>query len=436
MTRTVRDNLRAIRRRFHRYPEPGWREFYTTSLLVDELEGIDARSEAAGTGGIDEIAVGPAAMDPDARMAVPDDESLETWFTRARERGAREDVLEATRGGYTGVVARVSRGDGPSVGLRVDIDGLFVEEAEDEDHEPASEGFRSEHEGLMHACGHDAHMTIGLAVLEGVLESDFGGTFTVFFQPAEEEAGGGKPMAEGPYADELDYLLAVHVGLGHPTGRVVAGIVKPLAMSHVEASILGESAHAGKEPNEGRNAIQAVATAVQNAYGIPRHGDGMTRVNVGQIEAGTASNVIAERADVVAEARGETTELMEYMKGELRRTFESAASMHGCELEFEVVSESPRADSDEALVELVYDVAAETDGVDEPIRTAPFGASEDATFLMRRVQEAGGFAAYLIVGTDHPDSHHRPHFDVDERSLEIAADVLIGATRRLEDVQL
>ncbi|MFP8958575.1 amidohydrolase [Natrialbaceae archaeon A-CW3] len=432
MTRTVRDRLGDVRRTFHRYPEPGWREFYTTSLLVDELEAIDSRSEEAGTGGIDEIAVGRAAIDPDARMAIPDEDSLETWFGRARERGARQDVLEATEGGYTGVVARVNRGDGPSIGLRVDIDGLFVEEASDDAHRPAAEGFRSEHEGLMHACGHDAHMTIGLATLEAVLESDFSGTFTVFFQPAEEEAGGGKPMADGPYADGLEYLLAVHVGLDHPTGQVVAGIVKPLAMSHIDATIRGRSAHAGKAPNEGHNAIQAMATAVQNAYGIPRHSDGMTRVNVGRVEAGTASNVIAERADVVAEVRGETTALMEYVKSELRRTFDSAADMHGCDLEFDVVSESPRADSDDELIDLVYDVAVETEGVDDPVRSADFGASEDATFLMRRVQDEGGLASYLIVGTDHPDSHHTPHFDVDERSLEIAVDVLLGSVRRLE----
>jgi len=118
-------------------------------------------------------------------------------------------------------------------------------------------------------------------------------------------------MAESAYADDLDYLLAVHVGLDHPTGEVVAGIEKPLAMAHLDATIEGTSAHAGKAPNEGDNAMQAMGTAIVNAYGISRHADGMTRVNVGWAEAGTASNVIAERAQMEAEARGETTELME-----------------------------------------------------------------------------------------------------------------------------
>ena len=417
---SVRDRMSEVRRTFHRYPEPAWREFYTTSLLVDELERI----------GVDELAIGREALVPEARMAVPDDADLDAWFEQARERGARADVLEAAEGGYTGAVAVLDRGEGPSVGLRVDIDGLFVEEAT-ADHAPAEGGFRSEHDGLMHACGHDAHMTIGLGVLEAVKESDFSGTFTVFFQPAEEEGGGGKPMAESEYVADLDYLFAVHVGLGHPTGEVVAGIEKPLAMCHVEATFEGRSAHAGKAPNEGANAIHAMATAVENAYGIPRHADGMTRINVGRVDAGTASNVIAERADVKAEVRGETNDLMEYMKDRLWRTFESAAEMHGCGVDLTVHGEAPRADSDEELADVVYDVASGHEAVDSPLRSAEFGASEDATYLMRAVQENGGLASYVVVGTDHPDGHHTSRFDVDEHTLGIAVDVLSESVLRV-----
>ncbi len=421
MSRAIRDGLDEYRRTFHRYPEPAWREFYTTSLLVDAIERI----------GVDELAVGREAMAPERRMAVPSDEELRPWFDRARERGAREGVLEACKGGYTGCVAVLDRGDGPSIGLRVDIDALFIEEANDDGHRPARKGFRSEHEGLMHACGHDAHMTIGLAVLEAVAESDFSGTLTVFFQPAEEEGGGGRPMAEGPYIEGIEYLLCVHVGLDHPTGEVIAGIEKPLAMSHMTAGFSGKSAHAGKAPDEGANAIQAMATAVNEAYGIPRHAEGMTRVNVGRVEAGTASNVIAEDARIVAEVRGETTRLMESMKGRFERICESAARMHGCAVDVAVRSESPRADSDPELAALVHEVSIGVEGVERPIESADFGASEDATFLMEAVQDTGGFASYLIVGTDHPDSHHTPHFDVDERSLGIAVTVLTGSIERI-----
>ena len=415
------DRLVSLRRAFHRHPEPAWREFVTTARLVEELRALP----------VDGIAIGTEAYDPDDRMAVPDDASLREWHERARERGVDADLLESMAGGHTGVVAWIDRGEGSSIGLRVDIDGLFIEESTDDEHLPAGAGFRSEFPETMHACGHDVHMTWGLATLEAIADSDFAGRLVVFFQPAEETSGGGKAMAESKFADDLDYLLAVHVGLDHPTGTVVAGIEKPLAMAHIDVEIAGRSAHAGKAPNEGANALQAMGTAISNVYAIPRHAGGMTRVNIGTAEAGTASNVIAERARMEAEVRGETTELMTWMKQEFERRVHSAAAMHGTTATVDVVSESPRADSDPELASVVATVSREVDGVDTVIPSAEFGASEDATFLMERVQAEGGLATYLIVGTDHPSSHHTPTFDVDERSLAIGREVLVETVLEL-----
>jgi aminobenzoyl-glutamate utilization protein A len=423
MSEPIRSRLAAVRRDFHSHPEPAWREFYTTCRLVEELERI----------GVDELAVGADAYDPADRMAVPGEERLEDWLARARKWGADEDLLERMAGGTTGAIAVLDRGEGPAIGLRVDIDGLFIEEADGDDHRPAAEGFRSKIDGAMHACGHDVHMTWGLAALEAIAESEFSGRLVVFFQPAEEVSGGGCPMARSRFADDLDYLLAVHVGLDHPTGEVVAGIEKPLAMCHLDVHIEGESAHAGKAPNEGANAMHAMGTIIENVYAIPRHADGMTRVNIGYAEAGSASNVIAEKARMEAEARGETTELMEYVESRFERVVRSAAAMHDCEADVEVVSRSPRADSDPELAAVVADVARGVEGIDRVVERADFGASEDATFLMERVQAEGGLATYLIVGTDHPDSHHTPHFDVDERSLEHGASVLVETIQALEE---
>lgn len=406
--------LSALRRGFHRYPEPSWCEFHTTSRLVEELEAI----------GVDELAVGSAALAAEERLAVPGASKLEEWTTRAQERGARGDVLEATADGHTGVVAVLERGDGPSVGLRVDIDALPVSESSDPAHAPAAAGFRSENEGVMHACGHDAHMAIGLGVLEAVKASDFTGTFTVFFQPAEEVAGGGRAMAATPYCQNVEFLLALHVGLGHPTGEVVAGAVKPLAMAHLSGTIGGTEAHAGLAPNAGDDAIQALATTIERVHAIPRHEDGLTRVNVGAVCGGTASNVVADRASFEGEVRGETTALMEYMKRRFERTLRSAATLHGCTAELTTVSESPRVDSDDALAGLVYDVAAGMSDVDSIVRRAELGASEDATYLMEAVGTGGGLSSYVVIGTDHPGAHHTATFDVDERTLPIAVSAL------------
>ncbi|MXV61237.1 amidohydrolase [Natronorubrum sp. JWXQ-INN-674] len=417
MAYDVRNRLSEVRRIFHRLPEPGWREFRTTAQVVAELEEI----------GVDEIAVGREALSTDERMAVPSESELEPWFERARDADVREDILERTAGGHTGVVAVLEQGDGPTVGLRVDLDAISMEESSADDHRPAAEGFRSEHEGYMHACGHDAHIAIALGTLEAVKDSDFSGTFKVFFQPAEEISGGGKAMAKGGYVDDVDYLFALHIGLDHPSGEIVAGIEKPLAMAHLTATFEGASAHAGKAPNEGGNAMQASATAIQNAYAIPRHSDGMTRVNIGHIEGGTASNVIAEEITIEAEVRGETTGLMEYMRTELERVLYAAAEMHDCDVTPRIISESPRADSDPELRNLVAAVARETVGVDRIVETTPFGVSEDVTYLMERVQQGGGLASYMLVGSDHPTNHHTPTFDIDESSLEIGVSVITDA---------
>ncbi|NKE34827.1 M20 family metallo-hydrolase [Natronococcus sp. JC468] len=431
MVYDVRNRLSELRREFHRRPEPGWREFRTTARIVEELERL----------GVDEIAVGREALSTAQRMAVPDSSELEPWLERAREAGVREDVLERTADGHTGVVGVLERGEGPTIGLRVDMDAISMTESDLAEHRPAAEGFRSEHEGFMHACGHDAHIAIALGTIASIADGgerldgarspskrgsdgEFSGTLKVFFQPAEEISGGGKAMAEGGYLDDVDYLLALHVGLDHPTGEIVAGVEKPLAMAHLTATFEGASAHAGKAPNEGGNAMQAAATAIQNAYAIPRHSEGQTRVNVGRIEGGTASNVIAEEIAIDAEVRGETTGLMEYMRTELERVCYAAAEMHDCDVTPRVVSESPRADSHPALRELVEGVARDVDGVDRVIPSTEFGVSEDVTYLMNRVQDRGGLASYLLVGTDHPTNHHTPTFDIDEDSLGIGAAVL------------
>ncbi|MFC4246709.1 amidohydrolase [Natribaculum luteum] len=417
------DRLIDLRRELHRKPEPAWREFYTTARIVAALEDLDFD--------LDELYVGREAIAGDHRMGVPDEAELEEWYERARDAGADEAVLEKLEGGYTGAVAVLDRGEGPTVGLRVDVDALPLEESADSEHRPAAEGFRSEHEGAMHACGHDAHATIGIGVLEAVQESDFSGTLKVFFQPAEEIVGGGKSMAKSEHIEDVDYLLATHVGLDHPTGEIVAGIDGFLAVSHLEATFTGESSHAGARPEEGRNAIQALATAVQNLYAIPRHADGATRVNAGVVEGGTAANIVAEEARVVAEVRGETTELMEYTNEHARRILRSAAEMHDCEVEIETGAEAPSARSDDALVSIVGDVAREVDGVDRILERDDLGGSEDATYLMQTVQEHGGLACYVGVGTDHPGGHHTSTFDVDEESIRHGVETLAETIERI-----
>ena len=418
----ISEELVEFRRDLHRHPEPAWREFYTTARIVDELE----------TRPLDELYVGAEVLTED-RLSVPDEAELAEWLEQARAAGAREDVLTKIEGGYTGAVAVLKRGEGPTVGLRVDIDALPIREADAEDHAPVAGGFRSEHEGFMHACGHDGHATLGLGAVDAILDSEFEGTLKVFFQPSEELISGGNPMAESGHLDDVDYLLAVHLGLDHPTGEIVAGIDGFLAVHHFRADFSGHPAHAGAKPEEGDNAVLAMATAIQNLYSISRHSDGATRVNAGLVGGGTATNIIPEESFIEGEVRGETTELMEYMREKAERTLRSAAEMHGCEVDVTTEGMAPSARSDDEIRNVVADVAETTEGVTSVLPTDSLGGSEDATYLMQRVQDNGGKAAYVGVGTDHPGGHHTSTFDVDEDSLGIGIDVLSGAILRLAE---
>lgn len=414
MEQATRDALVALRRDLHRHPEPAWCEFYTTARIVEAIREI----------GVDDLYLGRDVVSAEDRMAVPDEAELAGWRDRAIEAGADPDLVEKMSGGFTGAVAVLRRGDGPTIGLRVDIDALRRSESDTTDHRPAAEGFRSQNPETMHACGHDAHATLGVGVLQAIAASEFAGTLKVFFQPAEEQIGGGKALAKSGHLDDVDYLLAVHIGLDHPTGEVVAGIGGFLAVKHMDARFTGEAAHAGGRPNEGANANQALATAVSELYAIPRHEDGATRVNAGEIRGGTASNIIAEDAGLVGEVRGETTALKEYMWERASHVVRQAAAMHRCDVEITTEGEAPSAESDQELVDVVYDVASEIEEVDNPIARDELGGSEDATYLMSHVQDRGGLAGYIGVGTNHPGGHHTATFDVDEDSIPIGVEVL------------
>lgn len=410
-----------LRRTLHERPEPAWCEFFTTATIVEELR---ERS-------VDEIHYGESIHAAEERFGVPDEETLETWHDRAIAAGADPEILAELEGGYTGAIAVLERGEGPTVALRVDIDALPITEATGDDHVPAAEGFRSHNEGYMHACGHDAHTAIGMGVIDAIAASDFEGTLKVIFQPGEEELVGGKPIAESGHLDDVEYLLAVHVGLDHPSGEIVAGIDGFLAVSQFRAAFSGAPAHAGARPETGRNAVQAMACAIQNLYGIARHADGETRINAGNVGGGTATNIVPESAFVGGEVRGETTALRDYMLDRAETVLESAARMHDCSVEVDWLGDAPSAVSDDDLREILIEAAAGIDGVESVLDRDTLGGSEDATYLMKHVQDRGGTAAYVGVGTDHPGGHHTSTFDVAEEDITIGIELLAETIRRV-----
>ncbi len=409
-------SLVGIRRDLHEHPEPGWCEFRTTAVIAERLRRLGF-----------EVHVGPDAVELTGEERFPGEETIDRRAERAIEEGVDPDLVDRLRAGGTGVVGVLERGDGPVVGLRTDIDALDIHEAEDEDHRPAREGFRSEHAGESHACGHDGHAAIGLGVAETVAaDESFDGTLKLLFQPGEEGWGGGRAMAASGHLDDVDSLLAVHLGLDLPTGTVVTG-ADFLTVSGFEVEFSGTSAHSAAAPHEGKNALLAASTAVQNLYAIPRHSDGETRINVGTLEAGTASNVVPGSATMSVESRGRTDELCAYVEDRMESALRGAAESHGVDVSITKRGTTISADHDPAVAGRIADAIADVEGVTDVRTHLAVPGSEDACYLIERVREHGGDGTYLLVGADLASGHHTPRFDFDENALGIAVRTLSRA---------
>lgn len=404
------------RRDFHTYAESGWVEFRTASIVA-------ARLREWGY----EVQAGRAVMNPEARMGVPAEAFLREQEQRALAQGAIPEWLPVLSGGFTGVVGILDTGrPGPTVAFRVDMDALDLQESDDPAHFPAANGFRSVNPNMMHACGHDAHTTIGLglAYLLSQLKDHLHGRVKLIFQPAEEGVRGAKSMVEAGVVDDVDLFFACHVGTGIPLGEVVCGAYGFLATTKVDVTYTGVASHAGSHPEEGKNALLAAATAVLNLHAISRHSGGNSRINVGVLQAGSGRNVIPQQASFKLETRGDTTEVNEYILARAIEVIEGAAAMYGVQANIDFVG---KADSSQPSSELLPYVRAQASKVAEVtsiVDSHRTSGSEDATYMMERVKHNGGLATYLLFGTTLSAGHHNERFDIDEQVLIIAVKTL------------
>jgi len=410
------------RRDLHRNPELGFTELRTAARVA-------ARLEALGF----ELEVGPEVMSGEAMRGLPDAAVLERRAQELAGDNVTRFWLARMAGGQTGIVATLHRGDGPVAGYRFDMDALPITEACEAGHRPVDEGYVSGCEGVHHACGHDGHTAIGLGFAEWLAHPDapWRGTAKLVFQPAEEGGRGALPMAEAGVVDECEWLFAAHLGCGLPSGQVAAASAGMLESTKLDAEFRGVPAHAGANPEQGRNALLAAATATLNLHAISRVAGGSTRVNVGRVEGGTARNIIADRCRLELEVRGETPAAARFMERRARTVLDSAAAMHEVACEVTVVGQTVSPQQDEAACEAVMAVAGAVPGVEKVLREFRVTGGEDAPFLMRRVQARGGKACYFIIGADLTDFHHTSHFDFDEAAIEIGVRLFAGLAAHL-----
>lgn len=405
------------RRDFHQYPEPGWLEFRTSATIANLLEawGFDLKVGK-------EIIAGE-------RLGLPSQNEIDHFYQAAKLAGVSTKWLEKMEGGYTGVIATLDSGKpGPTIAFRVDIDALPITEASDVAHVPQKRGFRSKIEGYMHACGHDSHITIGLGLAEQLMlhKEKLKGKIKIIFQPAEEGVRGGSAVAPSPLLDDIQYLCALHIGTGIAKGTFVAGSDGFLATSKYDVTFTGVAAHSGAFPEQGKNALLASAQSVLAIHSLPAHSSGASRVNVGTLNAGLGRNIVPSIATMQVEVRGETTEINDYYEQQLLHIFQGAAQMYDVNVSYEKVGYAISIPSDIKLAKILAKTASHLNVPVIEYKNFKAG-SEDATFLMKRVQENGGLACYSIMGTQLAAGHHNEYFDIDEEDMLTAIEIWLNS---------
>lgn len=415
------DQLINIRRELHQFPEEGWTEFCTTAYIVKYLRELGYEVLLG-----EKVVSRKDCLGRDPKLVA---QAIET----AKERGVCECLLNEMQE-LTGCCAVLDTGrPGPTVALRFDIDCNNVQESGADTHRATTEGWASKRPGLMHACGHDSHISSGLAVARWVMDhkDELNGKLKIVFQPAEEGVRGAAAVAASGIVDDCDFFLSSHIAMMAKTGEIITSPVGFLCTTKYDITFKGRPAHAGIEPNAGRNALAAACHCVTQLLGIPRHGSGMTRVNVGRIVAGEGRNVIPVNAKLVMEVRGETGDINKFMATETENIVQGVAKSFGVEYNIEKMGEAVDLFNDKELVDMLDDVCSKTEGVTKVLHEVNFGGSEDATILARRVQEKGGKAAYFVLGSDRAGGHHTAEFDIDESSLDIGMKIYAEMLKRL-----
>lgn len=416
--------ITALRRDIHKHPEKAWCEYRTTSLVVRQLMDLGYT-----------VVMGQDAHVDSLRCAVPDAATCAQEQQRAIMQGADAALVQKMGHGYTGLWADIvcsrkdaDAGKGPCIALRFDMDALELTECASPEHRPAREGFASTTTGIMHACGHDGHAALGMGIAAVIksMQTELQGTVRLIFQPAEEGAHGAAPMAAAGAMHGVDVLIGLHFGVqAGNTGDIICGTTDFLATSTLDIRFTGRSAHAGIAPEQGQNALLAACNAALNLHAISRHGQGDTRINVGKIGGGDATNIVPAHAWLQAETRGITTPINNHVLHEAQRIAEAAANMWQCQCTITNLGDCPSGNSDPELCETVASIAKDIGSFTNIQHMKNFMASEDFTVFLNAVQQKGGMGTYIQIGATRPSGHHTNTFDFDEAALPPAMELLL-----------
>jgi amidohydrolase len=312
--------------------------------------------------------------------------------------------------------------------LRFDMDALQVTET-------TGKPYASEQAGVMHACGHDGHMAIGMGVAQLVngMRDELPGTLVLLFQPAEEGEGGAERMLEAGILDRLqpDAAVALHIwnelpleSFGVTPGPVMAGADRFVIALH------GKGGHAAL-PQKAVDPVPAAAALIQAFQTIPsREVDpGETIVlGVSMVHGGTAFNIIPDQVELEGTLRYFSPSLREEVLTRMQAVVNGIATTYGISAEFNLRRVAPPVMNQRTLAYEIQEITKAVFPGFECLEDYRVMGSEDMAFFLERMP-----GCYLFLGSSNSDrgltaTHHSPDFDFDERALVIGAAWLLAIT--------
>jgi len=344
----------------------------------------------------------------------------------------KELGLEVRTGvGKTGVVALLQGSrPGPTVMLRADMDALPIQEA-------TEAPYTSRTPGVMHACGHDGHVAIGLgaATLLARHARELPGQVLFVFQPAEEGEGGARAMVEDGALDDPrpEAAFGLHLWNQVPAGRVMAQSGPLMAAGDmIHITVNGKGGH-GALPHEAVDAIAVsgqILSALQTIVSRNVNPQESAVLSIGTVHGGTAFNVIADKVELQGTIRTFSPAVRETVLARLRVLLDGVTTGLGATYELVIDNVAAAVINDASVSEVARAAAVEVVGATGVAWHPPLMVSEDFSEFPKLVP-----ACYMLLGSSSSElgldaPHHNPRFDFDERVLPVGVALLATAAAR------
>ena len=369
----IKNILIQWRRDFHQYPELGFEEHRTSSIIAETL-----------------ISFG---MSPKTGV------------------------------GKTGVTADLNFGEGPTIALRADMDALPMQET-------SGLSFSSKHDGVMHACGHDGHMAmlLGAAKILSQMDKELTGTIRFIFQPAEEGEGGARYMIEDGCLEGVDEIYGIHVWNYQPVGEVGAKEGPILAAADLfDIIIKGVGGH-GATPQGTVDAVIVAAHLIQALQTIVSRNTNpleSTVITIGEINGGHNFNIIADKVRLAGTTRAYTKENRSMIQRRMQEIIDGVAKSFGAEITFNYTDGYPPTINHAGPVKKVLQAAGKVvgPGAGDPYLSM---GGEDFSYYLQKVPGCFFFVGSAPDGQRHFSTpHHCSHFNMDESALSVGTSVYL-----------